>query len=142
VLQLLASNQFPLISTTHSADEVTYGRRRGVQFRITTNNIGQATAFNFCCAIEIDGDDPNPEKPLALVPTQGNDRMLIFSLVAGPISGEMLLSYDSIIGVRVRELHEIKCFVSGGSLISGVMLKERTYHQCAPVEIEIRDDEI
>ncbi|MEX0727035.1 MAG: DUF4062 domain-containing protein [Planctomycetaceae bacterium] len=142
VVDAISQNRFPLFSFDHKADYIQMGSVPSVKFRVIGTNIGGAAAFNYVCTFILDQEQTETKHVVA--PGQIVERTIMGNANYDPIlSGSMKVEYDSVIGVRVREMYDLQCFIVGQGfapgLISAVTFKEKTYHNAPDVQVVISE---
>lgn len=112
----------------------------------TFKNIGLAPAFNVTTAIIVHDEPENPMNNTEEVEEiVGPGQELQLTLVGNVFVGnsgkaEMRLSFDTAIGVTVRERHSIEFHRMGNTLLGGSSLIQRTYHNGPHPDLKIQSD--
>ncbi|MES2789831.1 MAG: DUF4062 domain-containing protein [Planctomycetota bacterium] len=142
VVDAISQNRFPIFNVTHESEQIQMGMSPSVKIRIQVENIGGAAAFNYVCTFS--PDKTKPSKKHIVAPGQVVERLLLGDVRAAPVvEGTMLIEYDSVIGVRVREMFDLNWFLvghgTGTVLMGGAMFKEKTYHNAPEIQVVIND---
>lgn len=108
-------------------------------------NIGRVPAFNVRTIILPD-EPQNPASDREEVEEiVGPDQELQLTVICNVLTNtsgkaEMRLSFDTAIGVTVRERHSVEFHRMGNTLISGGTLLERTYHMGPRPDVQIHSE--
>jgi hypothetical protein len=141
IVDAISQNRFPLFSIDHDSEFMVVGNIPSVKLTISASNIGGSAAFNFKCTFITD-HEKSEIRPL-VAPGQVVTRVVIGNANYEPaFDGRMILEYDSVIGVRVKETYLVQAFIQGGrgaTLFAVVQLKEKTYHNAPEIQVVITD---
>lgn len=141
VIDAIGQNRFPLFAVHQDMDWMPTGAIPSLKITVTITNVGGSPAFNFSPRWSDESTKVDPVSILA--PNQHTTCLLLMNLAMGnEIKMDLLLEYDSVLGVSVCDTYEIYALVQGGrngTVIGGAKLKSRKFRNAPPLKITIED---
>tara|TARA_R110002095_G_scaffold1604_7_gene7911 strand:- start:1546 stop:2502 length:957 start_codon:yes stop_codon:yes gene_type:complete len=137
LLKAIQENLFPIFSSELKIDELQIGNVPSLQCNFILKNVSLAPAFDLKLEWQIEGQDSASIDLIA--PGQQFKSTAVSNRDYGDFSLDLKVEYQAIIGVTVRECHTVLCFIQSGTMFSGAILKERTYHNTPPPSLVIQD---
>ena len=149
IRRLLSLNQFPLLVPELNVDTGGIHTGSKLVFRVQIKNAGGAPAFNFFPEWLGENlehiEEPDMNRPKSILPPgDGSIMTAIYQLGPGHTGTTLCLSlsYSNADGYRITELYDAKAYLqadNGLSVLSGCVLRERSFEVGKPFEVDLRD---
>jgi Domain of unknown function (DUF4062) len=139
VVDAIGENRFPLFALKQDMDWMTMGTIPTLKIAVVMKNVGGSPAFNFSARWADESHKADTVNIMA--PQQAFPCQLLMNLTKeNEARMDLILEYDSALGVHVCETHEIYALVRGGankSVVGGPKLRSRRFSESVPLTITI-----